>query len=131
MASKGKKLFSFLEVTDETPIQKLSVLEQFRLLVRKASNSDREQLRADDAETIYQLQMQANLLEFITKATSKVRNGQARSVTVQLSSKFLPVLDEVLESPTIKPFYTWTIDKPEVDYDIDYFFRLKLEVRAY
>ena len=57
--AKGKKLFSFLEVTEETPIQKLTVTEQFRLLVRKLTNSDREQLRADDAETVFQLTLQA------------------------------------------------------------------------
>lgn len=129
--ARGQKLFSFLEVTDETPIQKLTVMEQFRLLVRKLTNSDKEQLRADDAETIYQLQLQADLLEFITKATNKVRQGKARSVTMRISSKFLPVLDEVLESPSIKPFYTYTVRKPQIDYDIDYYFRLTLEVRAY
>lgn len=129
--ARGQKLFSFLEVTDETPIQKLTVMEQFRLLVRKLTNSDKEQLRAADAETIYQLQLQADLLEFITKATDKVRQGKAHSVTMRVSSKFLPVLDEVLESPSIKPFYTYKVRKPQIDYDIDYYFRLTLEVRAY
>ncbi len=131
MAHKGKKLFSFLEVTDETPIQKLSVAEQFRLLVRRLSNSDAEQLKADSAETVYMLQLQANLREFLYKATAKVRNGDEKSVTMELSSKFLPVLDVVLNSPSIKPFYTWKVDKPEVDLDIEYFFTLTLEVKSY
>lgn len=131
MARQGKKLFSFLEVTDDTPIQKLSITEQFRLLVRKLSNSDAEQLKADSAETVYMLQLQADLREFLYKATAKVRNGDERSVTMEISSKFLPVLDTVLHSPTIKPFYTWSISKPEVDLDIDYFFTLTLEVKSY
>lgn len=131
MAPRGKKLFSFLEVTDETPIQKLSVMEQFRLLIRKLSNSDREQLKADDAETIYSLQLQADLLEFIKRATERLRNGQERSVTLQLSSKFLPVIDEVLDGPSIKPFYTTRVDNPQIDYDIDYYFTVYMEVRAY
>lgn len=131
MAHKGKKLFSFLEVTDETPIQKLSIMDQFRLLVRRLSNSDAEQLKADDAETVYELQLKADLQEFLYKATQKVRNGEEKSVTMNISSKFLPVLDSVLEGSTIKPFYTYEIHKPEVDLDIDYFIRLTLEVRAY
>lgn len=129
--AKGKKLFSFLEVTEETPIQKLTVTEQFRLLVRKLTNSDREQLRADDAETVFQLTLQANLLEFITKATERLRMGSERSVTMQISSKFLPVLDSVLRGPTIAPFYTCTVYKPDIDFDVDYFFKLRLEVKAY
>ena len=131
MARQGRKLFSFLEVTDDTPIQKLSILEQFRLLVRRLSNSDAEQLKADSAETVYMLQLQANLREFLYKATAKIRNGEQRSVTMELSSKFLPVLDGVLNSAAIKPYYTWKISKPEVDLDIDYFFTLTLEVKSY
>ena len=131
MARQGRKLFSFLEVTDDTPIQKLSILEQFRLLVRRLSNSDAEQLKADSAETVYMLQLQANLREFLYKATAKIRNGDQQSVTMELSSKFLPVLDVVLNSPAIKPYYTWKISKPEVDLDIDYFFTLTLEVKSY
>lgn len=131
MARRGKKLFSFLEVTDDTPIQKLSIAEQFRLLVRKLSNSDAEQLKADSAETVYMLQLQADLREFLYKATAKVRNGDEKSVTMEISSKFLPVLDTVLNSPAINPFYTWSISKPEVDWDIDYFFTLTLEAKSY
>lgn len=131
MAVKGKKLFSFLEVTDETPIQKLSIAEQFRLLVHRLSNADAEQLKADSAETVYMLQLQANLREFLYKATTKVRNGEEKSVTMEISSKFLPVLDTVLNSPTIKPFYDWKINKPEIDLDIDYTFQLTLEVKSY
>ena len=131
MARRGKKLFSFLEVTDDTPIQKLSIAEQFRLLVRKLSNSDAEQLKADSAETVYMLQLQADLREFLYKATAKVRNGDEKSVTMEISSKFLPVLDTVLNSPAINPFYTWSISKPEIDWDIDYFFTLTLEAKSY
>ena len=131
MARRGKKLFSFLEVTDDTPIQKLSIAEQFRLLVRKLSNSDAEQLKADSAETVYMLQLQADLREFLYKATAKVRNGDEKSVTMEISSKFLPVLNTVLNSPAINPFYTWSISKPEIDLDIDYFFTLTLEAKSY
>ena len=131
MARRGKKLFSFLEVTDDTPIQKLSIAEQFRLLVRKLSNSDAEQLKADSAETVYMLQLQADLREFLYKATAKVRNGDEKSVTMEISSKFLPVLNTVMNSPAINPFYTWSISKPEIDLDIDYFFTLTLEAKSY
>lgn len=131
MSVKKKKLFSFLEVTDEVPIQKLSALEQFRLLVRRMTNSDAEQLRAADAETVYQLQLQADLMEFLHKATEKVRAGGEKSVTMQISSKFNPVLQDVLEGSTIKPFYTYKIESPEIDLDVDYFIRLTLEVKAY
>ena len=48
---QGKKLFSFVEVDANTPIQKLSVLDQFRVLIKKMANDDAAELKADDAVT--------------------------------------------------------------------------------
>lgn len=128
---KGKKLFSFIAVDDNTPIQKLTFSEQLRVLIQRMTNESKEQLKADDAETVYQLQLKANLLEFLQKATEKVRQGEHRSVTVSVSSKFLPVLQEVLESTSISTYYTYSVDKPEIDYDIEYFIQITLEVKSY
>lgn len=127
----GKKLATFVEVDDTTPIQKLSVTEQLRLLLRRIANEDREQLRVEDAETVYQLQLKANLLEFIYKATETVRRGEHKSVTMAISSRFAPILDETLTAPAVAGFYTVTVDKPQVDFDIEYSIRVTLEVRSY
>ena len=128
---KGKKLFTFIEVDDNTPIQKLSLSEQLRVLVKRLTHDDKEQLRADDAETVYQLQLKANLLEFLHKATEKVRQGEHKSVTVAISSRFEPVLKDVLESASITAYYNVTVNKPDVEYDIEYFIRVTLEVKSY
>lgn len=128
---KGKKLFSFIAVDDNTPIQKLTFSEQLRVLVQRMTSEGKEHLKADDAETVYQLQLKANLLEFIQKATEKVRRGEHKSVTISVSSKFLPVLDDVLESSSISTYYTYIVDKPEIEYDIEYFIQITLEVKSY
>lgn len=128
---KGKKLFSFIEVTDDTPIQKLSFLEQLRIFVKRITNTDREQLKVESAETVYLLQLKANLLEFLYKATEDVRQGKHRSVTVSISSKFAPVIDEVLQTPSIAAYYNVSVKKPDIDYDIEYLILVTLEVKAY
>lgn len=128
---KGKKLFSFVEVDESTPVQKLTFSEQLRVLIQRMTNENKEQLKADDAETVYQLQLQANLLEFLQKATEKVRQGEHKSVTVSVSSKFLPVLEDVLESSSVSTYYTYTVEKPEIEYDIEYFIQITLEVKSY
>lgn len=128
---RGKKLATFIDVDDSTPIQKLTILEQFRVLVHRLTREDREQLKADDAATVYELQLRANLLEFLHKATNNVRNGKHSSVTVSVSSKFLPVLDDVLESSSIASYYTVTVNKPDIEYDIEYFITITLEVKSY
>lgn len=128
---KGKKLFSFIAVDDNTPIQKLSISEQLRVLVQRLTNGDKEQLKAEDAETVYHLQLRADLLEFLHKATRRVREGECHSVTMSISSKFLPVLEEVLSSSSIATYYTCVVESQDMEYDVEYFFQLTLEVKSY
>ena len=128
---KGKKLFSFIAVDDDTPSQKLTFSEQLRVLIQRLTNESKEQLKADDAETVYQLQLKANLLEFLHKATEKVRQGEHHSVTVSVSSRFKPVLEDVLQSTSISTYYTYTVDEPEIDYDVEYYIQITLEVKSY
>lgn len=128
---RWKKLASFVDVDDTTPIQKLTVLEQLRVLIRRVAQEDKEQLKAEDAETVYSLHLQADLLEFLHKATEEIRAGKHSRVCVLVSSKFLPVLDVVLESSSISTYYNTKVSKPEVEFDIDYFITIILEVKAY
>lgn len=128
---RKKKLTSYVVIDDNTPIQKLSVKEQLRVLIHHLSDGDREQLKAEDAETVFELQLKADLLEFLHKSTEQVRNGNHRSVTVSVSSKFKSVLQDVLESPSISSYYNTTVVDPEIDYGIDYFLKVTLEVKSY
>ncbi len=57
---KGK-LFSFIAVDDNTPIQKLHFSEQLRVLIQRMTNESKEQLKADDAETVYQASAKGQL----------------------------------------------------------------------
>ena len=110
---KGKKLFSFIAVDDDTPIQKLTFSEQLRVLIQRLTNESKE------------------LLEFLHKATEKVRQGEHHSVTVSVSSRFKPVLEDVLQSTSISTYYTYTVDEPEIDYDVEYYIQITLEVKSY
>jgi hypothetical protein len=74
--------------------------------------------------------LKANLLEFIQRSTEPIRKGEHHSVIVLISSKFAPVLDEVLNSSHVASFYHVTVSKPDIDYDIPYTIEVKLEVRT-
>ena len=130
MAS-SKKLFTYTKVDDRTPIQKLSLSEQFRVLLRQITRNEKNELATEDAVTHERLVMRANLLDFISRATKPIREGKHRSVVVSLSNQFDPVLQEVLDSPQVKNFYNVTVERPDVDYDIVYYIKMRLEVRAY
>lgn len=130
MAKERQKLFSYVEIDDNTPIQKLKISDQIRALFKNAVDDDAQELKANDAATVYELQLKANLFEFISKSTVPIRQGNHKSVTMAISSKFNPVLDEVLNDSKISNFYDVTVLRPNIAYDIDYMLEVKLEVKT-
>lgn len=127
---KKKKLFSYVEVDDNTPIQKLSVKDQLRVLLQRLTQSDSDELKSEDAVTIEQLTLKANLLDFISRATEPIRQGKHRKVTMSISSNFNPVLQEVLESSSIVSYYNIEVNRPDIMYDIPHMITVKLEVKT-
>ena len=125
----GKKLFSFIEVDENTPIQKLSVMDQLRVLIKKMTADDSAELMAEDAVTLNLLRLKADLTGLLDKALEPIRQGKRREVSISLSNEFDPVLDEVINSPNISNYYYVDVTRPDIEYDIPYKIRLDLEVR--
>lgn len=123
---QGKKLFSFVEVDANTPIQKLSVLDQFRVLIKKMANDDAAELKADDAVTQNLLHLKADLIGFLDMAVEPIRQGKKFAVSVAISSDFEPVLQEVLNSSKFKNYYEITVSKPDIEFDVTYQIRVDL-----
>lgn len=129
--AKTQRLYSYTQIDDRTPIQKLSVWDQLRVLLRQITHSKKNELATEDAVTHATLTLRANLLDFISKATRSIREGKHTSVTMKISNQFDPVLDEVLSSPSVKNYYNVTVQRPDIDYDIVYFIVVTLEVKPY
>lgn len=123
---QGKKLFSFVEVDANTPIQKLSVLDQFRVLIKKMANDDAAELKADDAVIQNLLHLKADLIGFLDTAVEPIRQGKKFAVSVAISSDFEPVLQEVLNSSKFKNYYEITVSKPDIEFDVTYQIRVDL-----
>lgn len=125
----GKKLFSFIEVDENTPIQKLSVMDQLRVLVKKITADDAAELMADNAVTISMLKLKADLQAILDNALDPIRKGKRYAVSISIPNEFDPVLEEVLDSPRIKSYYNVYVTRPDIEYDIPYDIRLDLEVK--
>lgn len=126
---KRKKLFSFIEVDQNTPIQKLSVADQFRVLMKMLAEDDSAELMAADAVTQNLMRLKADLMGFLDEALEPIRQGKRFAVSLALSNDFDPVLDEVLSSSRIANYYNVTIERPDIEYDIPYTLRVNLEVK--
>ncbi len=126
---KGRKLCTFVDVTDETPVQKLSVTDQLRVLMHQITYDEASELSNQDAVEQERLILKADLLDFLHKSTEPIRRGKTKRITVQVSSKFLPVLDDVLSSRSLVKQYTIKVAKPKIDYDLPFDILVRLAVK--
>ena len=120
----------YVDVTDNTPIQKLSALDQIRVLLKKLTHDDAAELQAENAVTRHSLELQADLSEILNKALDPLRRGQSSAVSVSLPSVYENVIDDVFNNSRINQYYNVKISKPSIEYDgVPYNFRLDLEVK--
>ena len=124
-----KKLYSYIEVDDSTPISKLSVLDQLRLLLKQWTTDPANELKNEDIATSELLTLKANLQDYLYKATAPIRNGKRKNVVVTIDTIFRPIMYEVLNSTDITNYYKVDVAQPEIDYDIPYKIMVKLTVK--
>lgn len=124
-----KKLFSFIEVNASTPVMSLSPLDQIRIVIKQLTDDPEVELRNEDYAMSEIIKLKANLQDFLYKATAPIRRGERKNVVVSVDSKFRPVLKEVLNSQEITNYYTVSVAKPKIEYDIDYDIMVKLSVK--
>jgi len=127
--SEGKRLYSFVEVDDSTPIQKLSIMDQLRVLLKSFTYDPANELKNEDIVTQEYMTLRANLSDFLRRATEPIRKGKRREVIVNISTHFNPVFEEVINSHEIKDFYDVSIVRPNIEYDIPYDIMVRLRVK--
>lgn len=125
----GKKLYSFVEVNDKTPIQKLSIGDQLRVLLKHFTYDPANELRTEDSVTTERMTLKANLSDFLRKATAPIREGKKKEVIISVSNKFDPVFKEVIESREIADFFEVSVVRPKIEYDIPFDFMVRLRVK--
>lgn len=127
--AKSKKLYSFVEVDDRTPIQKLKISEQLRVLLKHLTYDDANELKSEDAVTQEYMTLKANLSDFLYKATAPIRKGKKREVVVNIANGFDPVWEDVITSHEFADFYDIAVVRPKIEYDIPYDFMVRLTVK--
>lgn len=127
--AEGKKLYSFVEVDESTPVQKLKISDQLRVLLKHITYDAANELKNEDIITQEYMTLKANLAEFLRRATEPIRAGKYKEVIVNVSNHFDPVFDEVIKSHEIADFFVVDVVRPKIDYDISYDFMVRLSVK--
>lgn len=125
----AKKLYSFVEVDDNTPVQQLSIMDQLRVLLKSLTYDPANDLHNEDVVTQEYMTLKANLTEFLRRSTAPIRAGKKKEVIVNISTDFDTVFDEVIHSHEIQDYYHTSVVRPKIEYDIPYDFMLKLTVK--
>lgn len=119
----GKEYYRSVKLTDNIKTASLSLADQFRLLFSKLSNDDVAELNTNEKLTEARLRKVAALSNFIDKATDRLNELGENSVTVSLSSEFLPFIDEVIDPVHGKGrFYTFEVHKRNIPIDVKHTF---------
>ncbi len=122
-------LYTYVDVDDTTPVGKLKLSEQLRLILRKLTYDPAVELGAEDAVTSEYLTLKADLMDFVDRAVDSIRRGRHKNVTLSISSKFSAVLQDVFTSAEITNYFRVFIAQPKLDYDIPADILVRIEVK--
>ena len=119
----GSEYYRSVKLTDNINTASLSLADQFRLLFAKLSNDEVAELDTNEKLNAARLRKVAALSKFIDKATDRLNELGEDSVTVSLSSEFLPFIDEVIDPVRGKGrFYTFEVRKRNIPMDVKHTF---------
>lgn len=114
-----------IKVTEDTTLAKLGVFDQIKLLISKFNNNDVAELDAAEKLSGAAARMKASLIKLINTATEDLHDGTSQSVTMQVSSKYLPYLDDVIDPVRGEGrYYSFEVHKKDLPVTVEYKFLL-------
>ena len=110
-----------IKPSENTTLAQLSVIDMIRLLFSKMSNNDVALLDANEKVSSVYLKNTASLTEFLEKAIEPLKDGRHNSVTLALSSEYLPYLDSVInETNGLGQFYNIKVENKDLPLSVKY-----------
>lgn len=128
---EGEVVSTHIKVTENTTVAKMGVMDQIKLLLRKFNNDDVAELNAAEKLSASQLKLKASLMRLFETAVEGFDSGQHHSVTLSVSSRYLPFLDEVIdERYGMGRFYDFTVHKKDLPATVEYKFIVEIRKRV-
>lgn len=115
---------------ERVPIQRLTVLDQIRTLIKKVTSSSDSHLKGNKALLDKVSELEANLNEFLEQATKRLREGKEGYVKMEIDSMFKPVFDKVITSSRWTNYYNIKVEKPKTNLDISFLYIVEMELKS-
>lgn len=120
-----------IKVTEDTTLAKLGVFDQIKLLIARFSNNDVAELDAAEKLSGAAARMKASLLKLIKTAAKGMQDGSMQSATLQVSSKYLPYIDDVIDPVRGEGrYYDFEVYKKDLPADVEYKFLLVIKKKV-
>lgn len=125
---EGEIVSTHIKATEDTTLAKLSFIDQFKLLLTKFSNNDEAELHAAEKMSAVSLRMRASLKKLFTEATKPIEEGKRTSVTLQVSSKYIPYIDDVIDPIRgMGRYYEFEVRKKDLPVNVEYMFIVRIQ----
>lgn len=125
---EGEIVGTRIKATESTTLAKLSIIDQIKLLISKFNNDDVAELKAQQSLSSTMLTMQASLERLFSTAVEGLEDGKHSSVTLSVSSKYIPYLDEVIDDKHgMGRFYSFQVFKKDLPINVEYMFTVRIE----
>lgn len=128
MKKNIEKVYEYVVLNDNVPVQKLSLLDLIRTIIKELTKDVTKQLDNDSILNVELMTLKANLYDFLYKATDTIRKGEHYAVSVEVPSLYTPVLDEVINEDIFTKHYKVSILKPDMEYDLPFNYNIVFEV---
>lgn len=128
--AERKEVYRSVKLTDDINAAELSVVDQIRLLLAKVSNADEAELDAQTKLSREKLRRVSALNRLLTTAIEKMQSKGESSVTIGVSSEFLPYIDEVVDKKFgLGRFYDISVYKKDLPSTVKHLFTVVIKTK--
>lgn len=127
----AKELFRSPVIDDNTNLSTLSIIDLLRVIIKALSKNDEAELNAQERINKDKLKKIGSLRKFIENSISEMKEKKKTSVTTNMSSTYLPYIDEVINNKTgLGRFYNFKISRNEnIPLTIEHKFILRISLK--
>ena len=123
----GKVIYRSIKMDDNTNRTSLNVMDQIKLILASFSNNTESELDISEKLSADKLKKIAALTTLFEKAIARAKELQQSSVTLKVSSDFLPYLDDVIEEQHgLGRYYRFEIFKKDLPLTVNHFFVVRI-----
>lgn len=121
-------------IDDSLNTATLGMADLIRLLASKLNSSDEAELQRQEVLSQTELKMYGSLTKFFDRATERMLAKKETSVTLKLSSRYLPYLPKVIGSngKGLSQYYAFEMQRDsDIPISRDHFFILRVWLRGH